>query len=208
MAGSWICSKCFDLIDIINTPICYGCGKLSDEFKVCPKCRGSSHLKKVIVCAHWQDPLKVFVYSLKYRRLHVLAEKLGALMAVTYFKFSNNKDIIIVPVPLHRNRMWVRGFNQADILAREIARLLGVNFVNLLIRFKNTKPQFGLSRNLRRQNVDGVFKCNFRKAAIIKNKTIVLVDDIVATGSTLKECAKVLKSNGAKEIWVLVLAKA
>ncbi len=208
IAGYWICHKCFDSIDIINTPICYGCGKLSDEFKVCSKCRGSFPLKRVIVCAHWQNPLKVFVYNLKYHKLHVLAEKLGALMAVTYFKFSSDKDVIITPVPLHRNRIWARGFNQADILAREIAKLLGVNFANLLIRSKNTKPQFGLSRNLRRQNVDGIFRFNLKKTAIIKNKTIVLIDDVIATGSTLKECAKVLKNNGAKEIWALVLARA
>ncbi len=129
-------------------------------------------------------------------------------MAVTYFKFSSDKDVIITPVPLHRNRIWARGFNQADILAREIAKLLGVNFANLLIRSKNTKPQFGLSRNLRRQNVDGIFRFNLKKTAIIKNKTIVLIDDVIATGSTLKECAKVLKNNGAKEIWALVLARA
>ncbi len=206
--GFWICQKCFDDIKFIDTSICYKCAKLSEGFKVCYQCQKQSGLKRVAVCAHWQKPMKLFIHRYKYKRLYVLKSKLGALMATKFFKTYGVRDIVLVPVPLHKYRLWDRGFNQSALLAEEIAKLLDVKVVNCLVRYRNTKPQFGLNKTIRSVNVKGAFRFKNKHYLDIVDKTVVLIDDIVATGSTLQECAKVLKSVGIKDVWSLVLAKA
>ena len=184
MHGSLICQKCFDDIEFINTQICYKCSKLSGEFKVCNLCQK------------------------KYKKVYALKKKLGVLMAITFFKICRHKNIVLVPVPLHKYRLWDRGFNQSALLAEEVAKLLDVKVVNCLVRCKNTRPQFGLNKTMRPANIKGAFKFKKKYLLKISNKTVVLVDDIVATGSTLQECARVLKNSGIKNVWSLVLAKA
>jgi len=152
--------------------------------------------------------MKSFIYWYKYKRLYILNKILGALMAVAFFNVCSHKNVILVPVPLHRYKLWDRGFNQSALLAKEIAKLLDVEVVNCLIRCKNTKPQFGLNKTMRPANIKGAFKFKNKYLSKISGKTVVLVDDIVATGSTLQECARVLKKSGIKDIWSLVLAKA
>lgn len=208
MHGSLICQKCFDDIEFINTQICYKCSKLSGEFKVCNLCQKQSGLKRVIVCTHWQEPMKSFIYWYKYKKVYALKKKLGVLMAITFFKICRHKNIVLVPVPLHKYRLWDRGFNQSALLAEEVAKLLDVKVVNCLVRCKNTRPQFGLNKTMRPANIKGAFKFKKKYLLKISNKTVVLVDDIVATGSTLQECARVLKNSGIKNVWSLVLAKA
>jgi len=206
--GFWICQKCFDNIEFINTPICYKCSKLSQGFKVCYSCQKQSGLKRAIVCTYWQEPIKLFIHYYKYKRLYVLKKKFGALMAAAFFKVCSHKNIVLVPVPLHKYRLWDRGFNQSALLAYEIAKLLDVRVVNCLVRCKHTRPQFGLSKTMRPINIKGAFRFKNKHFLEITGKTVVLVDDIVATGSTLQECARTLKKAGIKDIWSLVLAKA
>ena len=116
--------------------------------------------------------------------------------------------VLLVPIPLHYLRLWQRGFNQAQLLGQVVAKELQVPLVSPLKRVRHTQPQFGLGRHLRRANVVGAFAIKSDQLDIIKDKTVVLVDDVVATGSTIEECARVLKNNGAKEVWALVLARA
>lgn len=206
-SGKWICDKCWNEVGLISTPVCYKCGKISQDFNVCQSCRKDSYISRFIICGYWQDPLKSLIYSLKYRKLHVLANKLGGLLAETYIKFGKTDNVAIVPVPLHRNRLWSRGFNQAQILADIVSQKLDIPVASVLIRTKNTIPQFNLSRTLRKDNIKDAFKIKSNLSKI-KDKTVVLIDDLTTTGATTEECAKVLKNNGVKEVWALVLAKA
>lgn len=206
--GSLICQRCFDNIEFINTQICYKCSKLSSGFKICYLCQKQSGLKRAIVCTYWQKPIKLFIHYYKYKKLYVLKKQFGALMATMFFKICSHKNIVLVPVPLHRYRLWDRGFNQSALLAQEIAKLLDVSVVDCLVRYKHTKPQFGLNKMVRPTNVKGVFKFKNKYFSKITGKTVVLIDDIIATGSTLQECARTLKKAGVKNIWSLVLAKA
>lgn len=208
MHGSWLCPKCFDDIEFINTPICYRCSRLSDSFRICSICQRQSSLERVITCTSWRKPMKTFIHYYKYKKLYVLKKIFGAIMAVAFFKICNHKNIVLVPVPLHRYRLWDRGFNQSALLAQEIGKLLDVEVVNCLIRFKNTKPQFGLDKIERPLNIKGAFRFRNKDFIKVSGKTVVLIDDIVATGSTLQECAKTLKKAGIKNIWSLVLAKS
>ena len=205
--GDWICDKCFAEIVTVS-PICSGCGKLSDHFVTCGNCRSRFGVKRLIVFSHWQEPMKSIVYGFKYKRIQVLSKKLGTWLAerLTQNNDSNN-EIILVPVPLHLFRLLTRGFNQAELLGRQIEKTLGLKLVPALKRKKATAPQFGLTKNLRRGNIEGAFAFNSLYFDLVNNSTVVLVDDIMATGSTISECAKVLKQNGAKSVWALTIAR-
>lgn len=117
------------------------------------------------------------------------------------------KAEVVVAVPLHPEKKRQRGFNQAEIIAREMARMQGLVFVkDALIKFKMTPAQTSLEAEERRRNVKGVFR--LKKRGRIEKKTVILVDDVFTTGSTLRECSSVLKEGGAKEVRALTLAQA
>lgn len=115
---------------------------------------------------------------------------------------------LIVPVPLHRRRLWQRRFNQSALLARAIARDTGLPCLpDALRRKRHTVPQKGLSRSERHLNVRGAFAVTPRHAAAIKGKNVMIVDDVFTSGATLNECARVLKRAGAAKVFVLTLAR-
>lgn len=205
--GNWICNKCIAEIVTVS-PICSGCGKLSDNFVCCEDCRKRFGIQRLIVFSHWQEPMRSIIHGFKYKKLQVLSKKLGAWLATSLAENNDHEDIVLVPVPLHPFRLLSRGFNQAELLGREVEKISGFKLLLVLRRIKATAPQFGLTKNLRRGNMENAFAFNTHYFHEIKDKTVVLIDDIMATGSTISECAKVLKQNGAKEVWALVLAKA
>ena len=205
--GRWICENCRQNIGLIVSPICYKCQRLSEGFKVCDHCRHNLFVRRLIVCGYWQNPLKQLIYGMKYYKVRPLAEELGQILTAAARNFCD-QDMVIVPVPLHRARLWDRGFNQAEILAKVVACQLGCQIVAPLRRKRFTKPQFNLTRSARQANVADAFAVNPRELPKIIHRIVVLVDDIVTTGATLNACAKVLKQNGAREVWGLVLAKA
>lgn len=113
---------------------------------------------------------------------------------------------IIVPVPIHRKRENVRGYNQSELIAKEIARKIEeIKYKKVLIKIKNNKQQSSLEKKERIENVKNAYE--IQKGQIIQNKKIVLFDDIYTTGNTVNECSRILKENGATEILVLSLAK-
>jgi len=112
----------------------------------------------------------------------------------------------VVPVPLHWRRRWARGFNQSELLARGIARRCGVPMVRVLHRTRPTATQTGLSNTGRRHNVAGAFQV--RRPQSVAGKRILLVDDVMTTGSTAAACARALRRAGAGRIVVLTVARA
>ena len=115
---------------------------------------------------------------------------------------------MIIPVPLHRWRLFKRRYNQATLLARELAHYSSRPLlINVLIRHKNTPSQQGKSRQLRQQNVNRVFNVARKNLSLIKGKSLLLVDDVWTTGATLNACIKTLKKAGAKDVYVLTLAR-
>lgn len=148
------------------------------------------------------------VYGLKYYQVRSAADVLGNWLANVAASFCGDVDLLVVPVPLHRWRLWNRGFNQSELLAKVVAERLNRPLIRALVRQKPTKPQFGLNKADRQKNMQGVFDISTRYQPLVAGKTVLLVDDIVTTGATLNECAKILKQNGVREVWGLVLAKA
>lgn len=123
-----------------------------------------------------------------------------------YFKKFLETNPIIVPVPLHPKREKERGFNQATIVASLIANRYSLVVKNLLTRVKDTGRQVGKKREERLKAMSGAFELSRDTPYVIPN-TILLVDDVWTTGATLRECAKVLRRGGAKQVWGLVLAR-
>ncbi|MBI4039502.1 ComF family protein [Candidatus Daviesbacteria bacterium] len=110
-----------------------------------------------------------------------------------------------MPVPLHQKREKWRGFNQSQIIAGELSRRTGIKVFELLVRLVNTRPQVELSGKSRVKNVAGVFA--IRNGIGLKDKTCLLVDDLLTTGSTMRECAKVLKKAGARRVWAMAVVR-
>lgn len=123
-------------------------------------------------------------------------------------QFSNflNTKPVVVPVPLHARRERERGFNQAGIISKLVARGWGLGTSDLLVRVKDTEQQVGKKREDRLGAMIGAFELK-RNTSYVTPDTVVLVDDVWTTGATLRECAKVLKKAGAERVWGLVLAR-
>ncbi len=148
------------------------------------------------------------IHHFKYDRKVHLARPLTLLAsrALTPFVISTGAELLI-PVPLHRRRLWERGFNQAVLLGRPLAKLWGIPLVvDNLRRIRRTEPQVTLSAAERELNVRGAFA--MANPAAVEGKRVLLLDDVYTTGSTVMECSRVLRKGGAAELYVVTLARA
>jgi ComF family protein len=149
--------------------------------------------------------LRQLIHLYKYGRVRTLARPLGGLLSGALPRDERFDGI--VPVPLHWRRAWTRGFNQSELLAREIARRTGIPVVRALRRDRATAAQAGLSRGNRRRNVANAFRCR-RAASLLHGKRILLIDDVMTTGATGSACARALKRAGAARVALLTVARA
>jgi ComF family protein len=156
----------------------------------------------------YENVLMDVIHRFKYGGKISLGERLGELMAkFTYPAFDLADYSLIMPVPLHPRRLRQRGFNQAVILAGGISRRFPIvlDFLSLK-RIVFTEPQVGLGKDMRERNIRGAF--SVADKGRIKGERIILVDDVYTTGSTVKECARILMKNKAEKVAVLTLARA
>jgi ComF family protein len=156
------------------------------------------------------------IHALKYDRIHPTARRLGAMLATAIEQLAPDApaELLVVPVPLHRNKHKQRGFNQAHALARSAIEALRKSHTKwdltlaptTLMRLRSTESQAELTPRQRRQNVRGAFKvCD---PAAIRGKNILLVDDILTTGATARAAAQSLRKAGAANVYVATLARA
>lgn len=209
----WLCQACMHKI-IINTEFfCPVCQTYSTpDGRICLACKRKSSLNALVPAANYLDPLvSRAVHLFKYRFAEDLHEPLGNLIVKSLQRTEIPIPDLVIPIPLHPRRLRWRGFNQASLLAKFVAEnLLPLSTIplneNALIRRRFTKPQMEITQRARRQqNVAGAFQVRCREP--IQNKVILLIDDVSTTGSTIFECAEVLKTAGAKEIYAAVVAK-
>ena len=157
----------------------------------------------------YDGPLRELLHLLKYEAVRPVAGILGELLAQSIAAAGlANGDFIVIPVPLHRSRRGQRGFNQAELLARAAIRKLGSNWriqIGCLLRVRPTVSQTGLTRHQRRANLRGAFQ--LRNRAQVAGRDILLVDDVLTTGTTAAECARVLKRAGAHQVYVATVAR-
>lgn len=209
-----LCADCFNEITFISEPYCVCCGL---PF---PKASGKTKSMMCPMCI--KDNKKLFRYArsaIKYETLSknmILAFKFmdKTENAKVFAKWLNvaGKDIfsagvdILIPVPLHYKRLVKRRYNQSALLANELSKLISVETdLKSLIKCKSTKPQVTYSGKARIKNIKDAFMVKYPEN--IKGKRVVLIDDVYTTGSTLKECAKVLKKAGAKSVDFLTIAR-
>lgn len=204
---SSVCHTCIQKIDYIKTSHCVTCYQpLPDGGAHCWQCKRTKyHFEIIIAVGKYTGILRELI--LKFKEKDFLKENLGEIL-LNALKSNLNIDKIdyIVPVPLSKKREFYRGYNQAMLLAEYISGKTGKNIiVNNLIRVKNTKAQYELNREERLLNLKDVFE--LKEPWFFKNKSIVIIDDIATTCSTLEECSRVLRKSGAKNVYGLVLAR-
>lgn len=194
----------------IRSPLCVKCGDpfISKEGtdRACGKCLTIKVPFNLARSSFVYDgAVAESIHRLKYTGKVILAYPLGALMASCAEVLPIKPDVV-VPVPLHIERLKARGFNQSLMLAKIVAKRLGVKTdCSNLKRIRPTLPQIGLKHDERAENVAGAFKVI--DSLVFKNKKILLIDDVFTTGATIKECAKTLKKAGAI-VNILTLARA
>ncbi|MCE5258010.1 MAG: ComF family protein [Chloroflexi bacterium] len=203
--GAWFCSACQSAVVPLPEPGCSHCGRPLTRPGTCHRCQlEASHLLSITSCSAHRQPLRQVIHAYKYRGMRVLCEPLADLLQVAMRAHQITGDVI-VPVPLHRARMRERGYNQSALLAGALGKRINVPVIDdALMRVKNTPAQVGLSREQRRQNMSGAFRCG----QVIPAWDIVLVDDVCTTGATLEACAEELLRVGAGSVHALTLARA
>jgi len=152
------------------------------------------------------------IYQFKYQPyLKDLAKTLASILIEHFVISGKNTDEIwensvLIPVPLDKKKLKIRGYNQSEELAKELSNILQIPVISdVLIKIKSTKPQMELSKEQREKNLEGVFE--IKNPEKFSGKKIFLVDDVYTTGSTMQECAKTLKENGIKTVWGIVIAR-
>jgi len=213
LAKTHCCKNCLDKIPIWEIQKCHSCSAASQNGTFCDeKCRRDFSFDGIISAAAFKENsvLAKLIHRFKYDFAQEICGDLvkillrsGCLKKLEEY----GKNACIVPVPLHRKRLNFRGFNQSEVLAEEIFKNTGIKTENLLVRIKNTEPQAQLERTERLTNVKNAFEIK-PSAKINQTKTYLLLDDVCTTGSTINECAKILKKYGAKTVIGLTVAKA
>ncbi len=203
--GFTFCARCQARIEPPTAPACIRCGHPTDAEQLCPTCRETpSSLDRIASSAIFAHPLRDAIHELKYNDGRSLARPLGARMAAAWRQGNFAADVII-PVPLHAERLAERGYNQSALLARIVSREVGVPIDEAaLVRAKATQQQAMLKAVERRENVRDAFACR----GDVSGKRVVLVDDVCTTGSTLEACAAALRDSGAASVWAFTLARA
>ncbi len=203
--GSWLCSTCVEQMELVRPPLCPLCGMSTSRPQRCPSCLDRPlRIDGIRAVGYLEGALRTAIHRFKYSNLRPLAAPLGRL-ASDYLTRHRLPVDTVVPVPLHSRRLRERGYNQAALLAGEIGRATKMTVVeDVLQRVRSTTPQVGLNAAQRRENVRGAFRC---ANASLKNRRVLLVDDVCTTGATMESCSMALREAGVSVVWGLALAR-
>lgn len=204
--GVWLCDDCLAQVPRVEPPFCLRCGDKVAAGQLCARCRVSPlQIERIRSVVYFEGVVREALHRLKYRGHAALAEPLGATMAARWAQEPASVDVV-VPVPLHADRLRERGYNQAGLLAQAMARRAGLLFdERTLIRHRHTAAQVDLDAQQRKRNVRGAFRC---VGPALAGKRVLLIDDVCTTGATLEACAVGLRAGGARSVQALTLARA
>lgn len=207
-----LCGDCFRASDFITEPQCARCG-LPFDFetepgRICALCAAQPpEFDRARAALRYDDPLRQALLGFKHGDRTDMAEGLAALLWRVGAPMLHSADGVL-PVPLHRWRLWRRRYNQSALIARILADRAGIAFLpDALVRKRQTRSQGGLSATARRRNVRGAFAAGDGMKPLIDGRRLVIVDDVYTTGATVEACARTLRRAGAASVDVLTVAR-
>ncbi|OHA47682.1 MAG: hypothetical protein A2806_03645 [Candidatus Terrybacteria bacterium RIFCSPHIGHO2_01_FULL_48_17] len=201
LSGKILCDSCAGLLPKGFTPRCPRCSARLPHGTICQPCREILGFSRLFVAFPYAHPIvTALVNAFKFDAIREISSILAE-----YLVIPKIENMLIAPIPLHPKRLRERGFNQSLCLAEEIASRLETDYTEVLTRRKETKQQAKMSREQRYENLRNAFAINDRQA--ILGKSILLVDDVITTGATIREAAQTLRREGAKEIWASAAAQ-
>jgi ComF family protein len=194
------CADCWRQLEFLGPGGCLRCGLPLEatDSETCAACLAKPpRLDRIRAAVAYGDISRGIAIRLKYGRKVALARTMSRYMLPLIGELPG--EAILVPVPLHRRRLWSRGFNQSAIVARELSRRTGLPVaVDALRRVKPTPPLKGMGMRQRRRTVAGAFRA--RRPSDLHGRAVVLIDDVLTTGSTADACARALKKAGAARV--------
>ncbi len=211
-AQSGLCAACWSELAIPGEPACARCqrpfgGGTLQPGAICAPCLAAPPKHDGIAAGTlYNDASRRLVLAFKHGRRIALAPMLARLIAARLPAFEG--EWLVVPVPLHRMRLWQRGFNQAALLGRELAKLTGADLlVDGLVRRKATPVLGGLGRKARARALQGAIAVNPTRTARYKGAKVLLVDDVLTSGATSEACVRALKRAGAERVVIGCFAR-
>ncbi|MGZ4889963.1 MAG: phosphoribosyltransferase family protein, partial [Candidatus Angelobacter sp.] len=218
IAGLPVCEPCLEKIVPLDGHLCRVCGEKlfsgfagGQEGPLCGMCRRAApHFRRAAAYGAYEGALRDLIHLFKYQGTRPAGKLLGSLLNQAVTAMALRDSLIVVPVPLWSGKRNARGFNQAEAIARtfmdfQTSRSIHLD-TSILVRTRETASQTGLTRHQRRANVRGAFAV--LRPEKVKGRSILIVDDVMTTGTTAGECARVLRRAGAKEVFVATVARA
>jgi len=211
-ADELVCPACMQQIKKLRPPFCIRCGRTIDTQgrtgSICAGClKAPAVFDRAFAPCAYEGTVKALIKALKYRQRDYIAGVLGDLLIEFIREYELPMQLIdvLMPVPLHAARRRQREFNQAELLCRKVAAACGKPVeTDALIRRRNTPAQAELGTDRRKANVAGAFRVS--DSACVEDKNILLIDDVLTTGSTASEAAAALKNAGANIVFILTVA--
>lgn len=206
-SASLLCESCINQIQLIPENSCNICKSTKLKNNICFECSERPRLfKKLITIGVYNGILKNSIYRLKYEAEKDFSKAFGELLSKELLKNKDIKVDYVTSIPLHKNKLKERGFNQAELIARNFSIKSNLSYLEIFDRVIYTKPQYTLSLQERENNLKEAFSIKTKKS--LKNKNIILIDDIFTTGTTINEACKLLLSNDVKDIYILSVARS
>jgi ComF family protein len=212
-----VCPGCLLAMQPISGETCDICGerlpglqRLSD-LQTCPACQEARpNFVKAAAYGSYEGDLRELIHLLKYEQVVPAAGALGKMLAEAIGKLGiGSGSVLVIPVPLHSSKRRQRGFNQAELITRAALKQPPMAQAELatdvLERRRPTVSQIGLTRPQRSQNIRGAFRVVHLNT--VSGRNVLLIDDVLTTGTTASECARVLRKAGAKQVWVATVAR-
>jgi ComF family protein len=216
-----VCPDCLSQMQPIAGKVCSVCGERvlsvyagydADGLPRCPVCRRLKRpFGRAVAYGSYEGGLRELVHLLKYNGVRPAANVLGRMLSESMAALEGEfkqAQVLLIPVPLYRGKRRQRGFNQAELIARGALKHQSGRFelaTDTLERTCDTHSQIGLTSHQRRENMRGAFAV--ARAAEVTGREVLLVDDVYTTGTTVSECARVLRRAGAAQVWVATVAR-
>ena len=205
MGWRW-CPDCQARVPCIHQPFCEKCGIPISETGLCDKCQQTPPAyRRMRSWAVFDSPIQNGLHTMKYRGNVAFGEAIAEQMS-DFVRSLHWPIEVMVPVPLGKKRLQERGYNQVALVAQPLAYQIGLQYEpDALKKVRETRSQVGLNISQRSMNVQGAYQAD---ANVVKDRTILIMDDVATTGSTIVTCTAALLSAGAQEVYVLTIARA